>query len=495
MSKPTRVVGYVRLSDASKEESTSIARQHEIIEQTSSARGYDLVCVEADEDVSASKKRLARPGLTRVRRMLASGDADAVLVWRLDRLARSVGDIATLLDEGVVPISCTEPFDASSSMGRAMVEISQVFAGLEARAISDRVTASIAYLKKAGRWAGGNTPYGYMSAPNPSGSGRILVPNPEEVAVVREAARRILEGETSYAIAKDFTHRDIRPRKKTSTGWIPKTIEGVLTGDAIVGRYTHHGELIRDDSGLPLQVWEPILDATTWHRLRDRLGAGQPKATRPAQRRRASRLLSGLIRCAECGYAMYVKNGGSNSCIVYFCASGYRGRKCVGVGISAQRLDDYMERRFLDAFGDSEVTIRIEETPASEVELADVEAAIRDTAAAMAEDQADVAALAEQLAALKTKRSQLRAAPAAPLARLIGTGEKIREVWERAELPQRRDLLKANIALLSIRKALRPGSKIPTGALVDEDRVLLAFQPPVSLEHQGAPDLRRAVVA
>lgn len=75
-----------------------------------------------DVDVSASKRRLNRPGLNRVRQMLRDGEADALLVWRLDRLARSVIDFGTLLDEGVQVISATEPLDTTSAMGRAMAE-------------------------------------------------------------------------------------------------------------------------------------------------------------------------------------------------------------------------------------------------------------------------------------------------------------------------------------------------------------------------------------
>src|SRR5262245_3891931 len=140
-SEPLRIIGYTRISRDS-DDSTSIARQREIIEKTCESKGWTLVQTVEDVDLSASKRRLDRPGLTRVRRLLADGDADAVLVWRLDRLARSVVDMGILLDEGLQVISCTEPLDTTSPMGRAMVEILQVFAALESSTIGERVKSA-----------------------------------------------------------------------------------------------------------------------------------------------------------------------------------------------------------------------------------------------------------------------------------------------------------------------------------------------------------------
>lgn len=110
---PTRVVGYVRLSRETAD-STSVARQRQVIEAHARSRGWDLFTTVEDIDVSASKRRLDRPGLTRVRAIIAAGKAEAILVWRLDRLARSVVDFGTLLDDGLNVVSCTEPLDTTT---------------------------------------------------------------------------------------------------------------------------------------------------------------------------------------------------------------------------------------------------------------------------------------------------------------------------------------------------------------------------------------------
>ncbi|MDR6171949.1 recombinase family protein [Curtobacterium sp. SORGH_AS_0776] len=197
-----RVIGYARLSRASREESTSIVRQRELIEKTCELRGMELVQTIVDDNVSATRSRLDRPGLSRVRRMIADGEADAVMVWRLDRLVRSVVDVGVLLDEGLQIISATESLDTISPMGRAMVEILQVFASMEAKTIGLRVSASQEHLRKTGRFPGGVVPYGYRAVPHPGGVGRALEPRsrpqlsaalPTKFSAVRRSTRRALD--------------------------------------------------------------------------------------------------------------------------------------------------------------------------------------------------------------------------------------------------------------------------------------------------------------
>ena len=180
---------------------------------------------------------------------------------------------------------------------------------------------------------------------------------------------------------------------------------------------------------------------------------------------------------------MYVKVGSKNtSPWSYFCASRFRGRTCPGNSIAGDHLDRHVEEHFLRTLGDREVMVRTVEASATDTDLADVEAAIRATTTAMTEDDADVLALAERLASLKARRALLREAPCEPMVRLVRSGETIRAAWERAELPQRRELLAANLAVLSINKATGRGKP---GAIAT-DRVVLAGQPLLMADHVQA---------
>ncbi|WNN93698.1 serine integrase [Arthrobacter phage CallinAllBarbz] len=448
------VIGYARLSSA-REESTSIARQREIIEEYAAARKWTLVDVVAETGASATKLRLNRPGLSKVREAVASGRAEAVLVWRLDRIARSVVDFGTLLDEGLQVVSCTEPIDATSSMGRAMAEILQVFAAMEARATSARVAMSVDYLRRNARWPGGRVPYGYRPAPHPSGTGRALELDPVAAPAVREAVDRVLAGESLYKVAEDFTARGIRTGAGAS-GWSVQALLGILTGDAILGRVTTRGELVRDEHGIPSQIWPPIVTLDESARLRATLAPR--RAVGP--RLKASRLLSGLIFCSSCGRSMVVQRRRTPrtrdgktfyEATAYRCRAKGSGIVCEApVSIDADKCEAEVVSSFLGAVGRLPVVEEVVSAP-DPVELAEVEEAIQDTARAMADPDAMIPDLVDRLTALRARREELASAPRETISAMIETGATFAEEWTaRESLEARRSLLSAAIDHVSI---------------------------------------------
>lgn len=91
----------------------------------------------------------------------------AIVVYRLDRISRNIGDFAKLIedlgDRHIDFISIREQFDTSSPMGRAMMYIASVFSQLERETIAERIRDNMHELSKTGRWLGGTTPTGYAS--------------------------------------------------------------------------------------------------------------------------------------------------------------------------------------------------------------------------------------------------------------------------------------------------------------------------------------------
>src|SRR5262245_57350497 len=123
----TRALGYGRIS-VQTDESTSIERQRELYVATCEQRGWEAAGWHEDVDVSATKKRLDRPGLDDLRDALAADPSiNVVVVWRLDRLARSVQDLTTLVEEfdshDVALVSATEPFDMTTPTGRLLLQL------------------------------------------------------------------------------------------------------------------------------------------------------------------------------------------------------------------------------------------------------------------------------------------------------------------------------------------------------------------------------------
>lgn len=480
-----RVVGYARLSRAT-EESTAIARQRKEITDTARARGWELVGIEEDNDVSATRSRLNRPGLTAARDRLTRGEADAVLVWKLDRLARSVVDFGLLLDAGVQMISCTEALDTTTAMGRAMAEILQVFAAMEARTIGARVSSARRHLPTVGRFPGGIVPYGYRAVPHPSGIGRALEPEPAEAAAIRLAATHVLGGRSVYAVCKSLNEAGIKPRRAAQ--WSASSLQRLLRSDAVLGRVrvgteyakgtdgkkrkVRSATVLRDENGMPVQQWEPILSLDEVEQLRALTQRtptpGRAEATAEGRRRKASRVLSGLISCPGCGGTLVAKSRRSAGKPVYACQASAQGRKCErGVVVECDRVETEVERQFLAVFGRYTVVeqrVRVRET----AELARVTEAIRTTSEELQHPGADIRALAERLTKLHAERVRLDEVPSNPVSELVDTGRSFAEEWEARDYLGRRELLIGCGAAIELAYARQRGKWDPA-------RVSLAF--------------------
>ena len=119
------------------------------------------------EDEGFSGKNLNRPKFQAMMTEEYKNPFDLIIVYRLDRISRNVGDFSSLIDElngyNTAFVSIKEQFDTSTPMGRAMMNIAAVFAQLERETIAERVKDNMYMLARTGRWLGGITPLGYVS--------------------------------------------------------------------------------------------------------------------------------------------------------------------------------------------------------------------------------------------------------------------------------------------------------------------------------------------
>ena len=393
------------------------------------------------------------------------------MVWRLDRIARSVVDFGVLLDDGLDIISATEPLDTASPMGRAMAEVLQVFARLEAKTIGLRISASQEHLRKVGRFPGGVIPYGYRAVPHPDGVGRALEPDPAEAAIVRRMADEVLDGASVYAVTVGL-NRDGIPSRRGSK-WSTTAVQRILRSNAVLGRVKARGELLRDDeTGLPLQVWEPLLSVAEVERLRAITDwtptPGRSEATKEGKRRKATRLLSGLIHCPGCTYPLTVKSRKSSTgAPIYVCEARARGRVCPGgVAIECERVEEEVARQFLRVVGRWNVVeprVSVRETAG----LAAVEEALRATTDALREPDADMAVLLERLSKLRAERDRLAALPEEPTVEMVESDRTFADTWAAADVAGRRSLLSNSGAEITIRKAPQRGKWSPERVRVE----------------------------
>ncbi len=317
---------YARLS-ITKEESVSIARQLESCRKYAEARGWEIVGEFIDDGVSATANRPEdRKGWAA---LLAVGGYDAVVIWKVDRLARRVLDFLhadeTLRTRGAGLVAVEDPIDMTSPQGRAFAVMLAVFGEMEAEAIRARVLAARVQLAKAGRFAGGGIPYGYRSIPNPDGPGRVLAKDPERNHWIVGVVRLAQQGATVYAITKWLTDEgaplpDGRKsnRRAGNTTWNFWTVDRLLRNPILAGMTSYNPgrgrnakqvdplAVVRDEAGEPV-VDESLAVVTVQEFIELQETLAQRESARPRNPEgtlTSSPLLSRVAFCDHCDVFM-----------------------------------------------------------------------------------------------------------------------------------------------------------------------------------------------
>jgi site-specific DNA recombinase len=165
------------------------------------------------DDGGLSGASLDRPALQALLAEVRARRVDVVVVYKVDRLTRSLADFAKLIElfdaHAVSFVSVTQSFNTTSSMGRLTLNILLSFAQFEREVIGERVRDKIAASKRKGIWVGGPVPLGYAAVAK-----RIIVV-PTEAATVRSLFARYLELGSVQALAQDLERSGIRTKQRT----------------------------------------------------------------------------------------------------------------------------------------------------------------------------------------------------------------------------------------------------------------------------------------
>jgi site-specific DNA recombinase len=158
-----------------------------------------------------------RPDLQRLLDDIRARRVDVIVVYKVDRLTRSLADFAKLVElfdsHGVSFVSVTQQFNTTTSMGRLTLNVLLSFAQFEREVTSERIRDKIAASKRKGLWVGGNLPLGYEMK-----DGKIAVVE-EEAELVRSIFQRYLELGSVNELLRDLKERDIRTKcRLLSTG-------------------------------------------------------------------------------------------------------------------------------------------------------------------------------------------------------------------------------------------------------------------------------------
>jgi site-specific DNA recombinase len=288
---------YTRKSseEGLEQEFNSLQAQREACEAfIASQRHEGWVCVRAGyDDGGFSGATMDRPALQRLLADIAAGRVDTIVVYKIDRLTRSLADFAKIVEmldaRGASFVSVTQQFNTTTSMGRLTLNILLSFAQFEREVIGERIRDKIAASKKKGMWMGGIPPLGYRAQ-----DGKLLVIE-SEAAIVRAIFRRYAALGSVRLLKDELEARGIKRKSWT-------TASGRLIGGkpfsrgalyAILQNRLYRGEIVHKGQSHPGEH-PPIIDQLLWDAVQAQL------ATNTAERNSGTRtrppsLLAGML--------------------------------------------------------------------------------------------------------------------------------------------------------------------------------------------------------
>ncbi|NLY44732.1 MAG: recombinase family protein [Tissierella sp.] len=309
------------------------------------------------EDEGFSGGNTDRPQFKLMLRDAKAKKFDVLVCYRLDRISRNIADFSTLIEDlqeyDISFVSIREQFDTSTPMGRAMMYIASVFAQLERETIAERIRDNMLQLAKSGRWLGGITPTGFDSKEiiylDPSGKERKmfkLTPITEEMQTIRLIYSKFLEFDSLTQLEtfclqnniktknnKDYTRFALRnilnnpvyaaADEDTYNYFVDNDYEvysdlNEFTGEIGVMAYNktiqkkNTSNKLRDSSEWIIAVGKHpgIIKGKDWVKVQDMIDKNKSKSFRKVKN--TDSLLSGILRCGDCGSFMRPKMGRVN---------------------------------------------------------------------------------------------------------------------------------------------------------------------------------------
>lgn len=455
----------VRISDDKAKDAAGVGRQEVDGRALADRLGWTIVEVVTENDTSAFKRRkirlpdgthalrTVRPGFRRVLDMLASGEADGMIAYDLDRACRDPRDLEDLIDvvesrRPHIPVTSVSGSlrlanDGEITMARVLVAVANKASRDTARRVARKHEELAAQGKPGG---GGFRGYGYDR--------RNLEVVPEEAEIVQEIAARILGtwdgwtseqrekidpdvGESLNSIAADLQQRQV----PTVTGapWNSRSVKSVVTKPRVAGLRTHRNEVVGE------AVWPAIIDRDTWEEVCARLAGRARNVDLGLQR-----WLTGVLICSKCDRPLMGWQG--NNGVRYWCATPKGG--CGGVAIKAAIVEEEIERQVLDLLGKPRVLEQLRTVADTEVtedaraELAADEAQLKEMAGAYARREVSFAEYKEVRSIVEKRIRESRAlvhARAPRVLRRLLEGD-VRVNWAAAKPADKREVVLALVS-------------------------------------------------
>jgi DNA invertase Pin-like site-specific DNA recombinase len=246
------------------------------------AEGW-LLGADRFDDGGFSGGTMERPALKRLLADVKAGEVDAIVVYKIDRLSRSMLDFLKLIElfehHGVTFVSVTQSFNTKDAMGRMALNILITFAQFERELIGERIRDKVAASRKKGMWMGGWAPLGYEVRD------RKLIIHEADAERVRHIFRRFVQLKSATKLARELVAADERNRYGHLLD------KGVLY--KLLNNRVYIGEAVHKGTSYPGEH-QPIVDRTLWNQVRAILQES-PRKRANITRARSPALLRGLL--------------------------------------------------------------------------------------------------------------------------------------------------------------------------------------------------------
>ncbi|MDD5129609.1 MAG: recombinase family protein [Candidatus Omnitrophica bacterium] len=295
------------VSDGLERDFTTLDAQRESCESyIASQKNEGWICLPDEyDDGGFTGANTDRPALQRLMTDIKANKVNCVVVYKVDRLSRSLLDFSELLsvfeEYNVTFVSVTQHFNTQNSMGRLTLNILLSFAQFEREIISERTRDKMGAAKKKGKWIGGRPSLGY----NIDKEKHKLVINPKEAELVRKIFNSYIEKRSLLSVTMIMNDLSYTTKRHTSeTGkkfggiqFRSNGIQRILTNPMYTGKVTYQGELYPGEH-------EAIISEETYQKVQNILTENRPNC-KVAQKTKHVGLLTSLLRCKACNCAMY----------------------------------------------------------------------------------------------------------------------------------------------------------------------------------------------
>ncbi|MFN2746931.1 recombinase family protein [Bacillus sp. z60-18] len=404
-----RVAMYIRVStEEQAKHGYSLDAQKEKLEAFCKSQGWGNYKIYIDDGYSA--KDLNRPKFNLMKDDIESGKIDILLVYRLDRLTRSVIDlyeILKMLDENDCKFkSATEVYDTTNAMGRLFITLIAAIAQWERENLAERVRMGIEKKIKSGKWKGGMAAYGYVYEDDE------LIINPEEAKIVK-LIFRMARTLGFYTLAKKLTEAG-HPTKNGGE-WHVDSVRGIVNNPVYMGFLTNSDDP-KDYKKPPREKvlyegnHERIIEPDEFWELQDIL---EKRRTSGGKRETSNYYFSSILKCGRCGCSMSGHKTAAGK--TYRCSGKKSGRSCTSHII----LEKYLVQKVFESFDDliSELNPRAsvaasppdEKIKEMERELALIEKKLEKQKKMFERDIIDIDELVEVSETLRKKEKELTA--------------------------------------------------------------------------------------